>query len=199
MDDRIIEYCEDVRAITTEFFTCARDGILFKPYKRRIVPSMYQAALNDFMLFGQVTRYPAKKILQWKEFVLYNIALLRAFTDIWGHSTSCPYEEFNDVFYYNQDTGELDKEITTYTEYDEALWKNTNADDMSPRWSNGQDLISDYAIDPLEKLGFELMLTEDPTQILILLNRIMNITHPRSDIAELFMVGGSMSMTDISN
>lgn len=48
-------------------------------------------------------------------------------------------------------------------------------------------------------LGHLLVNEIDVNQILILINKILNVTHPRSDLAELFIIGGSDSLTMVSN
>ena len=184
--------------IIREFFESVKSKEKYKLYKRRIVPSMYNKALEDFMKFGTVTNYPTKYIYKWKEYVLYNIAMLRAFTDIYGHSNNCPYELFNDVFHYNQETGETKEVVKDYEEFCNQLWE-LCSDDDSPQWSNGHWFMSDYGLPILEKLALKLVQTQCATQILILINRILDVTHPRSDLAELFIVGGSKSLTEISN
>ena len=159
---------------------------------------MYNRALEDFMKFGTVTNYPTKYIYKWKEYVLYNIAMLRAFTDIYGHSASCPYDVFNDVFHYNAETGETKEVVKDYEEFCTQL-ESMCSDEDSPQWSNGQWFLSDYGLPILEELAVELIEAQCATQILILINRILDVTHPRSDLAELFIVGGSSSLTEISN
>lgn len=188
-----------VRDFTTEYFRSVKEKRKFKIYKPRIVPSMYKRALDDFMLFGKVTRFPEKIILGWRESIVNNIALLEAMTAVGGHTSSFPFEEFNDVFFYDQELGDVTREVYDYTEAIKILEKYDLEDKNFPLWSNGQWLLSDFALDPLLKLSYELSTIEDISEMLTCMDRIMNVVHERSDIAELFMVGGSKSLTVISN
>ena len=74
-----------------------------------------------------------------------------------------------------------------------------NFDETLPTFSNGQPLVSDYGLKPLYDLGQELIDIKDPKDIVIMINRILDVTHQRSDLAELFIEGGRESLDYISN
>lgn len=192
------EHNELVREFTMEYFKSVKERRKFKVFKPRIVPSMYKRALDDFMSFGKVTRFPEKIILGWRESIVNNIALLEAMTAIGGHTSYFPFEEFNDVFFYDQELGDVTREISDYDEACKIIEEYDPEDGNFPLWSNHQWLLSDYALDPLLKLSYELSTIEDISEMLTCMDRIMNVVHERSDIAELFMVGGSESLTTIS-
>jgi hypothetical protein len=193
------EHTELVREFTMEYFNSVKAKRKFKIYKPRIVPSMYKRALDDFMLFGKVTRFPEKIILGWRESIVNNIALLEAMTAIGGHTSYFPFEEFNDAFFYDPEVGDVTRETYDYTEAVKILEEYDLEDKNFPLWSNGQWLLSDFALEPLLMLSYELSVIQDVSEMLTCMDRIMNVVHERSDIAELFMVGGSKSLTVISN
>jgi hypothetical protein len=61
-----------------------------------INPSMYQKALSEFTRFGRLDKFPTKYIYQWMGIIMKNTAILKANTDIAGHSQYFPSQEFED-------------------------------------------------------------------------------------------------------
>lgn len=182
---------------------------------RKINPNMYKKALQEFVKFKSFPRFPTKYIFQWKRLVLENIATLNAWTDIMGHSSHFPYDEFLGVFDYNHDTGEESNgEFTKWVEandkdYGDCMYDYSciteflddvyNFDADYPTWSNGEFFLSDYGLPRLLKLAQEIIPQQEPEEILVTINKILDVTHPRSDLAELFIVGGTETLDDISN
>jgi len=190
-----------------------------RPIKFNVIPkTQYHNALKEFMQYGEFMRFPEKYIMEWKDLLLENIAKLNALTEIHGHSSSFPYDEFYDVFDYNEKTGnsgggefsrwlkKKQKEKNGdryernnfYTVY-KFLSTVYNIDDMTPQFSNGHYVLSDYAVEPLLKLGVELASQNNPNEIIITINKILDVAHQRSDIAEIFIEGGSKALSYISN
>jgi hypothetical protein len=58
--------------------------------------------------------------------------------------------------------------------------------------------MSDYGLEPLLKLLYDLMRTDVPEQELVLIDRMLNVVHMRSDIASWFVEGGSRSLSQLS-
>lgn len=50
--------------------------------------------------------------------------------------------------------------------------------------------ISDYAMDKLKTLAVKIYAEDDPEQKLVLLDRVLNIIHARSDLSSWFVKGG---------
>lgn len=194
------DWVESWTELTYDYFNAVKSKQPMITGIKLIQPTMYKKALADFMLFGRITRYPEKYIYKWKRDVLHNISVLSVITGVCGHSSSFPFDEFNDVFFYDQETGRNTREVFDYTEASALMEEYTGYDDyITPKWSNGHWLISDFAIEPLHRLAKELLNTSDVNAILVIINKIMNIAHQRSDIAELFIKGGSDSLTEITN
>ena len=61
-----------------------------------INPSMYQKALSEFTKYGKLVNFPKRYVYQWMGIIMKNTAILRANTDIAGHSQYFPYDEFED-------------------------------------------------------------------------------------------------------
>jgi len=64
--------------------------------------------------------------------------------------------------------------------------------------SKGIDIMSDYGTEPLLKLAFKLYGEDDPNKKVVLIDRMLNIVHQRSDLASWFIEGGSSALSDIS-
>jgi len=58
--------------------------------------------------------------------------------------------------------------------------------------------ISDYGLEPLMKLLAELLRATTPEEKLLIIDRMLNVVHQRSDIAEWFVEGGSSSLSQLS-
>ena len=74
-----------------------------------------------------------------------------------------------------------------------------NIDDYVPFFSNGQPVLSDYGLEPIERIVRELITQQNPGEILVSINRILDVMHQRSDLSELFIEGGGGSLEYISN
>ena len=180
-----------------------------------IPPLQYTRALQEFMKYGELFRFPARIIYKWKELILYNIAQLDVINSINGHSSYFPNDEFLDVFDYEEERGgEGHGDFSVWLENSEEyglgdrynysavsvyLSDVVKCDDVLPLFTNGRYMISDFGLPVLLKLADKLIPEQDPNKILVLINRILDVTHPRSDLAELFIDGGSETLSRISN
>ena len=161
-----------------------------------IKPLEYKRALEEYMKYGQFIRFPEDKIYDWKDLVLTNIAMLDSLTSINGHSSHFPFDEFYDVF----DNLKIPKKYYYDWGYVyDILEKKYHIDDYIPFFSNGQPVLSDYGLEPLLKLAEQLIRQRKPEEIIITINKIMNVVHQRSDLSELFIEGGQDSHYMISN
>lgn len=61
-----------------------------------INPSMYQKALEEFIRFGKLNKFPTKYVYQWMGIIIRNTCTLAANTELAGHSSSYPYDEIED-------------------------------------------------------------------------------------------------------
>ena len=208
------DYFEMLSSAEYEILSDIKDGKTTS--YNRINPSEYHQALKQLVKFGDVTmsKFPTKKIFVWKRIMMENTAMLNAYNALNGHSENGVTEEFHMLFNGNNETqedrgGEYDQwlinngEDPRKHEYDwnsmfEFLDEVYNVNEVIPKWSNGHDLISDYGLKPLEELVHHLSSQQDPNKILVDINKMLDITHPRSDIAELFIVGGSASLDFIA-
>ncbi|MDD1444071.1 hypothetical protein MEO93_27760 [Dolichospermum sp. ST_sed3] len=185
-----------------------------------VVPKdQYHHALKEFMEHGDFIKFPTKYIYDWKELILENIAKLYYLNDINGHSSQFCWDEFYDTFdnieYRDGDKptfsewvekknsekeeDEEEKKINSwYSAYD-YLYEVYNVEEYLPKFSNFQDVISDYGLEPLMRLGYEMADQEEPKEIIVTINKILDVSHQRSDLAEIFIEGGSVALDYISS
>lgn len=62
----------------------------------------------------------------------------------------------------------------------------------------GQARISDYGLEPLQKLLIQLRNTHTAEQKIPIIDQMLNIAHQRSDLASWFVKGGSHALSDLS-
>jgi hypothetical protein len=166
----------------------------------KIKPQMYQQALNEFMRYGKLMRYPTKYIDAWKDIIIRNTILLNVITDFYGHTQhGVDIDKFNEYVFNPDETGEEGvSDWHEMMEYIEQQGWDDRLETFMPKFSNGHDLISDYGLEPLQRITQKLMETDDPNQTLVLINKALDISHQRSDLSELFIEGGAASLDKIS-
>ena len=198
----------------------------------KINPNQYKQALTEFTKYREFYRFPVRYIYKWKNFVLYDIALLEALTSINGHTTYFPFDEFYDIFdysetyetsQYNLFTNKLSKHTPDglFTKWIKKRYEETgdknylkknnfssaiefledemNMDDYIPFFTNDQPVLSDFGLEPLLKLADKLVDQTKPEDIIVTINKILDISHMRSDLSEIFIYGGQKSLDFISN
>jgi hypothetical protein len=163
----------------------------------KIKPTMYQKALDEFIKFGEIVNYPVKYINDWKNIIIENTILLDVITMFWGHTPYFDIDEFNDAI-FDENEDQCVSDWSGAMDYlDENGYMNV-LDNILPKFSNGHELISDFGLEPLQKIVMELMQNDDPNKILVLINKALDISHQRSDLSELFIEGGQGSLNKIS-
>ena len=63
---------------------------------------------------------------------------------------------------------------------------------------SGQAYISDYGLNPLLTLLSKLMYTTKPEEKVVVIDKMLNVIHQRSDIASWFVEGGSRALSALS-
>jgi len=186
------DFYEILNNVTYHVFSSIRNKEKIK--FELINPIQYKRALDEFIRYGEFMRFPSRIIYKWKEMVLYNIALLDALTSIHGHSEYFPFDEFYDEFGIPEEEQNNDFGAA----YD-ILDDEYHIDDYVPFFSNGQCVLSDYGIKPLFNLADKLVDEHTPEKIIVIINQILDVAHQRSDLSELFVVGGADAQYQISN
>lgn len=203
--DYLTEY--DARYVFDEFLSNPNGR---ENWGTLINPSMYSKALEEFTRFGKIERFPTNKIYQWMGIIMRNTAILRANTSIAGHDQWFPTDEFDD--FIESLCGENLIEYNNYTDFtikdgDEEKHYDNPYDllydcGMIDYWMvlpDGSDAWSDYGLSPIEKLISEYNENLSPEQVLVLVNKILDVYHCRGDLASAFVQGGSKALSQVSN
>ena len=189
-----------------------------------IQPAMYQQALNEFTKFGKFEKFPIKYIYQWMGIIMKNTAIIRAITSIAGHDMGYPTDAIIDAMFNSREEFEEYKKTLEHkgnfspdfgwTEYDEPEdeeFKEVDDEEAACQYledngyfnkmtlPDGSSAWSDYGIQPLEEIILEYNDSLEPEKVLVLINRALDVTHQRGDLASAFIEGGYGTLTSISN
>lgn len=173
-----------------------------------IQPQMYHKALEEFTRFGYLNKFPSKYIYQWMGIIMKNTAILRTTTEIAGHSQYFPEDDFFDYF-FNEDG--VDQNGLTWDEWKEqhGLEDEDNYGAITEYLDevgyydnltlpDGSDAWSDFGIEPIESLIFTYNDKSSPEEVLVIINKILDITHMRGDLSSMFIEGGKKSLNKIT-
>lgn len=166
-----------------------------------INPMMYEKALSEFVKFGYISKFPEKYIYQWIGIIMKNTATLRACTEIAGHDMYFPIEALVDVFFEgDEEKFENYKTENNLSDDDDAydMFCDENGIYDKLKLPDGSDAWSDFGIGPLEELINQYNRNMKSEEVLVLINKILDVTHQRGDLASIFIEGGSKSLTKIS-
>lgn len=204
--DYVTDY--DTRYVFDEFLSNPNGRQNWAP---TINPSMYTKALEEFTRFGKLEKFPTKYVYQWMGIIMKNTAILRANTSIAGHDQWFPTEEFDDfveswcgdnlIEYDNYEDFTIRKENGEEIHYDNP-YDFLYECGMLDYWMvlpDGSDAWSDYGLGPIEKLIAEYDENKPAEQVLVLVNKILDVYHQRGDIASAFVQGGHKALTQASN
>jgi hypothetical protein len=186
------DYYELLNQLTYDIFLDIRNKKKIIIYK--INPIQYKTALSEFVKYGEFFRFPSQIVYKWKNICLRNTLILKIMNDMYGHSTSFPFDEFYDVFEIPEEEHDYKWDVAI-----DILGDKYNIEEYTPKFSNGHELISDYGMEPLLKLAFELVKQDNPNEIIVTINKMLDISHQRSDLSELFIEGGGGALDMITN
>ena len=191
--DCLLDY--DARYVLESFI---RNENLWTPL---INPNMYKKALDEFTKYGYFINFPTKYIYQWIGIIMKNTATLKACTELCGHSQWFPTDAVVDVFF--------DEDYEAWEEFKNEHEENSDyyaADIIFNEkgfydWNVLPDnsyAISDYGIQPLEELIAKYNSDLKPEEVIVLINKILDITHQRGDLSSMFITGGRKTLSQIS-
>lgn len=189
-----------------------------------INPAIYQQALNEFTRFGKLEKFPTKYIYQWMGIIMKNTAIIRAITSIAGHDMGFPTDSIIDAFFnsreefdeykkslvhkgsFSPDFGWMGQEEDDFDEGqevddDEAAGKYLEDNGYYDKMTlpDGSSAWSDFGIRPLEEIIFQYNDSLEPEKVLVLINKALDVTHQRGDLASAFIKGGRSTLSSISN
>lgn len=202
---RYYDFIEEYNAYSI-FYMVMNGENLWTPL---IKPSMYQAALNDFVKYGYINKFPSKYIYQWMGIIMKNTAILRTTTEIAGHSVYSAFDEFYDYFF---DDDGVDRNGNSWESFleEHGFDENDHYEAMTEYLDeigfydnlvlpDGSDAWSDFGIEPIEELISQYNENSTPEQTLVLINKILDVTHVRGDLSSIFIQGGAKTLSQITN
>lgn len=179
-----------------------------------IQPQMYQKALDEFVRYGELVRFPANKIYQWARNVVRNIVVLEVCTEFYGHSETSPIEDFLYFYFYDDENGDVDYD--KWNEYKEQIGEDDDFGAMYDflekrgfyEWAvlpNGDSALSDFVwtLGGTRQGGYNTILKDidmdkTPEELLVLINKALDMYHVRGDLSCMLIQGGSESLSKIS-
>lgn len=179
-----------------------------------IKPSMYQKALSEFVRYGRFVKFPIKYVFQWAKLCVKNCCLLYSSTVLRGRTELSPAEDVVN-YYFDGDweqwaeyIGEhYDKFINSHRsdiygwEYSHRFLEKKKIYDWL-RLPNGDIAVSDYAWDCgdvcYNDILPEINMEKSPEELIVLVNRILDVGHMSGDLASAFIEDGSKSLCKIS-
>lgn len=171
-----------------------------------IDPNMYQKALSEFTKFGKLIHFPEKYIYQWMGMMMRDTAKLRRCTTLSGHDNYFPSDEIYDFFYNHEEILEKYKDVYEIDydymdQYDFEEWSEFFDATGFYDWMllpDGSDALSDFGIEPLERIISTYNENLPPEKVLVIINKMLDIAHCRGDLASMFIVGGRETLSQIS-
>ena len=129
--------------------------------------------------YGRAKHIDKDGLNQIADRVLTNIARLRASTEMMGHTS-------NDVRPYLEDMG------VEFTDNQWDVWMSNYFTDNNGAW-----MLSDYGLPKLEHLYGDIFSAENGEARLHAIDKALNVMHMRSDLAAMFVEGGSSTLRKI--
>jgi hypothetical protein len=127
-----------------------------------------------------------KGILEIKKNILNNISRLHVTNALAGHSQNDPTEMIERAGFDEQI--DLEDDDTAH----KFFWEYMEDDD-------GSAYISDYGLPKLEALYPALYNEQDPERLLYIIDKVLNVVHQRSDLATVFIEGGTKTLLKIAD
>lgn len=181
----------DAAAMLWEFLSDKKEGRAQKHW--RLIPAnQYYNLLNRFIAHGTTANIPYNVVNGWfTQIIVPNTIDLENLTALCGHTERFPYDDFAVVFGEEWEGCYDYHKCSVYLEeigfYDWCLLP------------DGSDAMSDYGLRPLFKIIKEYNSEMTPGEILVLINRILDVAHCRGDLASMFIQGGSHALSQISS
>lgn len=145
----------------------------------RLVPAgRLKKIWQDYARFGFVR--DEKGIDMIKEIVIENIHKIAVNNILTGHTPANPERYAKDFFDIDFEDGYFDI-LDIFFDDEKGNWR-----------------LSDYAMDDLNRNGMLLLEAKSPEEKLLIIDRILNIVHQRSDLASWFVEGGRQTLNALA-
>lgn len=131
---------------------------------------------KTWLVFGKYNRVNVNDIDKIADQILTNIARLYVSNEFTGHSTN---------YYMREEVADSCGIEFTEEEWDRNTWRFEN--------------ISDYGMEPLQKIYTMIFNADTPEEKLYACDKALNVVHQRSDLAEMFVEGGTRTLNAVAN
>lgn len=188
LSNRVYDAMEDYSHsdLLEEFVRDKRNGVAQK--KWNLIPfERYRNVRERFLREPQMARIPLNLVTSWFDIIIHNTLSISYITDFAGHSQYFPSEDLEEVF-------------GVYADYSEG-WKVLDKEGFYD-WAklpDGSDAWSDYGLSPLYKIIGEYSENMEPGDVLMLIDRALDVSHCRGNLASAFIEGGSKSCDNITS
>lgn len=163
---------ETLDAMVADFRSGRHDALPWRVVSANRLTRLWTDAATEGFLRNE------RSLDQIERVIVDNVLKLSVTTEISGHAATYPEEALQDHF---DDPDERERFIAWAVEIPEGGFR-----------------VSDYGMDRLFELAALATETQEPMERLAVLDMILNVTHPRSDIASWFVEGGSMTLSKLS-
>jgi hypothetical protein len=137
--------------------------------------------MKVWLQFGKYHRINTNDLDKISDQMLTNIARLRASTEMMGHTSYDVRPELEDIGYF----------------FTDEEWKNWMSNYFTDK--RGGFLLTDYGLPKLEKLYGDIFTANTDEEKLYAVDKALNVIHRRSDLASMFVEGGSKTLNIIQS
>lgn len=189
MSNRMYDAMEDYSHsdLLEEFVRDRERGVAQKRWN--LIPfEQYRNVRERFLQEPAMARIPLNLVMSWFDIIIHNTLSISYITDFAGHSSYFPSD---DIEYA------LGREVEGYSDGWRVL------DELGfydwARLPDGSDGWSDYGLTPLYNIIGEFSENMAPGDILMLIDRALDVGHCRGNLASAFIEGGSKSCDSITS
>lgn len=170
-----------------EFLSNKEHGIATKHWD--VIPA--QQYLNLLIRFTDnpaTARIPGDIVHGWfRDIIIRNTISIEYITELAGHTRYFPSEDLEYVFDKEGDYDYWSEYLDGIGFYD---WC---------KLPDGSDAWSDYGLEPIARIVSQYDPSMEPEEVLVLINRVLDVYHQRGDLASAFIEGGTGTLTRISS
>ena len=189
LSDRVYNAMEDYSPsdLLEEFVRDRESGVAQKRWN--LIPfEQYRNVRERFLQEPAMARIPLNLVMSWFDIIIHNTLSISYITEFAGHSSYFPSEDVEYV---------LGREVEGYSDG----WRMLNELGFYD-WAklpDGSDGWSDYGLTPLYNIIGEFSENMAPGDILMLIDRALDVGHCRGNLASAFIEGGSKSCDNITS
>lgn len=155
-----------------------------------IQPEPYKKALSEFVKYGELLHFPKDKVFDWFKIIVTNTIKMTSMSYLAGHEGGFPVDDVKDFL--------GDDDLPN----DFSVLSNILEEKGFYAWSklpNGDISWSDYGLKPLWNIINEYNDNMSAEEVLVLVNRALDVTHWNGDLSSAFIIGGAKTLSKISN